>query len=184
MKLKTTVETYSNKQRSNSGDKYRLVWQLLTTSYVTHFPSKSSIRKQTKNKSWWKHLQKKLFSASGSIDLWISSLCRAKESLLNTPRKIPTLHFNLCCGGTRSNSLPTHNIHEKKAIKLSNGRESCLGASWQRRDTNVMEHTCDFGKGKGARMRHRDMSTVCLCVSVQLSESMKSGKKVAQIPPA
>lgn len=86
-------------------------------------------------------------------------------NLLNTARKIPSIHFSLCCGGTRSNSLPAHNTHEKKPIKLPNGRESCLGASWQRRDTNVMEHTCDFGEG--ARARHRSTSTVsqslCLC---------------------
>lgn len=95
----------------------------------------------------------------------IKSLLYRRKSFEHA-RKIPTLHFNLCRGGTRSNSLSTHNTHEKKPIKVPNGRQSCLGASWQRRDTNVMEHTCDFGVGEGARARHRNMSTVRLCSDV------------------
>lgn len=151
----------------------------MTTSHVTEFPFKIKCPQvQTKKINlglkglhviWSQWGQ--FFLASDNIDLRISCLCYAKEYPLNTQRQIPTLHFYLCSGGTRSNSRNwcfnstcTHHTHKKKLLKLSNGCESCLGASWQRRDTNVMEHTCDFGEGEGVRVqaRHRSMCTVCL----------------------
>lgn len=111
-------------------------------------------------------------------------------------RQIPTWHFYLCCGGTRSNSLGnwcfnstrTHDTHNKKLVKLSNGCESCLGASWQRRDTNVMEHTCDFlakAKAKACECRRGTGACApCVCVSLLSSQAGgERGERLAQTLP-